>query len=110
MNGGSTSTDKITWTGEHPEYARATKSMYQGDGTFNHATSEANKPYAKKSDGSWDTPYDPDDWSSRWNKYPEIGVTKEHEGGYARRTQVFRIRAAYIYQQPSDGPSLNNSY
>ena len=111
MNGGSTSTDKITWTGEHPEYARATKSMYQGDGTFNHATSEANKPYAKKSDGSWDTPYDPDDWSSRWNKYPEIGVTKEHEGGYARRTQVFRIRAAYIYQKPSDrnAPSLDNT-
>lgn len=110
MNGGSTSKDAITWTGEHPDYARATKSMYQGNNQFSHATSEANKPYARNPDGSWDTPYNPEDWNNRWNDYPEIGVTREHEGGYASRKQVFRIRAAYIYQKPGGWsvPSLDN--
>ncbi len=98
--GGDDSPDNITWTGEHSEYARATKSMYKGNGTFSHATSEADKPYAKTESGEWDTPYT-----------GKMGVTQEHEGGYARRTQVFRIRAAYIYQKPSDrnAPSLDNT-
>ena len=110
-NGGSTSSDRITWTGEHWDYARATKSNYQGPGAdpeFDHATSEANKPYAKLPNGKWDTPYDPDDWE---RGYPAIGVTQEGEGGYAKRDKVFRIRAAYIPDSQVDGndPSLDNN-
>lgn len=109
-NGGSTSSDRITWTGEHSDYARATKSNYQGPGAdpeFDHATSEANKPYAKLPNGKWDTPYDPDEWGL---DYPEIGVTQEGEGGYAKRDKVFRIRAAYIPDSQVDrnDPSLDN--
>lgn len=110
-NGGSTSSDRITWTGEHSDYARATKSNYQGPGAnpeFDHATSEANKPYAKLPNGKWDTPYDPADWE---RGYPAIGVTQEGEGGYAKRDKVFRIRAAYIPDSQVDGndPSLDNN-
>lgn len=116
---GDTSADNITWTGEHGEYARATKSMLNEDGkTYSHADSEANKPYEKRADGSWDTPYDPDDWSSGWGQtYPSIGVTAEHEGGYANRDKIFRIRAAYILKVPTkendrdyDVPPIENTY
>ena len=108
-NSGETSTTNLTWTGEAKEYARATKSLYQGVNAkpqFSHATSEANKPYAKNANGSWDTPYKPEEWG---NKYPSIGVTEEGEGGFARRNKVFRIRAAYIKERPSNVPSLDNS-
>ena len=110
-NGGSTSSDRITWTGEHSDYARATKSNYQGPGAypeFDHATSEANKPYEKLPNGDWDTPYNPNDWG---RGYPAIGVTQEGEGGYAKRDKVFRIRAAYIPDSQVGGsdPSLDNS-
>lgn len=114
LNGGNTADDYITWTGEHPNYARATKANYQGtnpDGSekFDHATSEANKPYEKLPNGDWDTPYDPDDWG---RGYPAIGVTQEGEGGYAKRDKVFRIRAAYIPDSEVTGwgvPTLDNS-
>lgn len=94
----------VTWTGEHAEYARATKANYNSvTGKFDHATSEANKPYAKL-DGEWDTPYT-----------GEMGVSAEGEGGYARRNKVFRIRAAYIVEAPegqrgydSNPPSIDN--
>lgn len=103
-NGGNTTDGQITWTGEHENYARATKSMYQGNGTFKHAESEADKPYERDPSSStgWDTPL--------LSGEASIGVTAEHVGGYARRTQVFRIRAAYIYQKPSDrnAPDLDN--
>lgn len=44
-----------------------------------------------------------------------MGVSEEHEGGYARRNKVFRIRAAYIVGTPegdrNDGnpPTIDNS-
>lgn len=109
---GSTSAGNITWTGEHPDYARATRSMLQSDGSYNHATSEANKPYAKKPDGTWDTPYNPDDWNDYWNSYPSIEVTEEGEGGYASRDKEFRIRAVYIPDSQinvRNEPSTDNS-
>ena len=56
---GRSGADYITWTGEHVDYARATKSMLKSGDIFEHARSEADRPYAKKSDGTWDTPYDP---------------------------------------------------
>lgn len=93
-NGGST-TD-LTWTGEEPNYARAVKMNYapgtQGaDGNgYVHATSEADKPYAKDENEKWDTPYK-----------GTMGVSQEGEGGYARRNLVFRIRAAYIHEMPN---------
>lgn len=103
-NSGNGNTDYITWTGEHNEYARATKSLYQNSG-FIHATSEADKPYAKNENEEWDTPYT-----------GNISI-KEGEGGYARRNKVFRIRAAYIYKTPDgkDGydtnpPSIKYNY
>lgn len=117
MNTGLSDKDYITWTGEHPEYARATRSVYgwiadENKYGFTHATSEANKPYAKDDEGNWDTPYNPDDWGPG---YPQIGDPKiidpwqEGYGGYARRTQVFRIRAAYILERPNDNaPTLDN--
>lgn len=105
-NSGNDNTDYITWTGEHNEYARATKSLYQNSG-FIHATSEADKPYAKNENGEWDTPY---------TDTGNISIN-EGEGGYARRNKVFRIRAAYIYKTPDgkDGydtnpPSIKYNY
>ena len=106
--GGQTDRNNVTWTGEDEEYARATKSIYQNN-KFEHATSEANKPYAKLPNGNWDTPL-----QSYWGV--SIGVTQEGEGGYARRDKIFRIRAAYIPEAP-DGergydpnpPNLDNS-
>ena len=124
LNGGRTDANFITWTGEHPDYARATKANYQGtnpDGSekFDHATSEANKPYAKLPNGDWDTPYDPDWWnqnsSGGWwsDPYPAYGDIQEDGtiGGYAKRNQVFRIRAAYIPDSQIDRgePSVDNS-
>lgn len=103
-NFGNGNTDYITWTGEHNEYARATKSLYQNSG-FIHATSEADKPYAKNENGEWDTPYT-----------GNISIN-EGEGGYARRNKVFRIRAAYIYESPAgktgydtNPPSIEYNY
>lgn len=94
----------ITWTGEHNDYARATKILYKNS-KFIHAESEANKPYAKQSNGTWDTPYT-----------GTISIN-EGEGGYARRNKVFRIRAAYIYKTPKGNeeydsypPSIDNPY
>ena len=113
FNGGREDADHITWTGEHPDYARATKSNYQGPDAnpeFDHATSEANKPYAKLPNGEWDTPYDPEEWG---RGYPAIGVSQEGEGGYARRDKVFRIRAAYIPDSEigyGDEPVDNTEY
>lgn len=114
-NNGLSDSGNITWTGEHQNYARATKANYQGtnpDGSekFGHATSEANKPYAKLPNGDWDTPYDPDEWG---RSYPAIGVTQEGEGGYAKRDKVFRIRAAYIPDSEigvDDEPVDNTKY
>lgn len=116
INTGKTDASNITWTGEHPDYARATMSILQSDGSYEHATSEANKPYAKKSDGeTWDTPYNPDEWSDKWNKYPAIGDGNgewtEGKGGYAKRDKIFRIRAVYIpdSQIGRDDPSTDNT-
>lgn len=92
-NGGNEA--NLTWTGEEPNYARAVKMNYapgtQGvDGNgYVHATSEADKPYARDENGIWDTPYT-----------GIMGVSQEGEGGYARRNLVFRIRAAYIHEMP----------
>lgn len=103
-NYGNKDSEFITWTGEHNDYARATKILYKNS-KFIHAESEANKPYAKQSNGTWDTPY--------------IGIISinEGEGGYARRNKVFRIRAAYIYESPAgkagydiNPPSIEYNY
>lgn len=94
---------KLTWSGEHENYARAVKMNYapgtQGADAngYVHATSEADKPYAKDENGKWDTPYT-----------GTMGVSQEGEGGYARRNLVFRIRAAYIYEMP-DGIDTGHS-
>ena len=95
--------DKLTWSGEHENYARAVKMNYapgtQGADAngYVHATSEADKPYAKDENGKWDTPYT-----------GTMGVSQEGEGGYARRNLVFRIRAAYIHEMP-DGIDTDGS-
>ena len=117
--------NNYTSTGESEWYARATKSIYKGqnnngDEEFTHATSEANKPYAKNQDGSWDTWYD-----ETWRKNGDIIYIfdrednknlPEGEGGFARRNKIFRIRAAYIYEVPEQEtgarykvPSIDNS-
>ncbi|WP_276864485.1 fimbrial protein [Mediterranea massiliensis] len=96
--------NKLTWSGEHENYARAVKMNYapgtQGADAngYVHATSEADKPYAKDENGKWDTPY-----TGR-----TMGVSQEGEGGYARRNLVFRIRAAYIHEMP-DGMDTDGS-
>ena len=108
-NGGLTG-GNLTWTGEHSEYARATKANRgdynpsTGNYEFNHATSEADKPY-ERINGNWDTPYT-----------GQMGVSAEHEGGYARRNKIFRIRAAYIVETPdgqynydSNPPTISNA-
>ena len=44
----------------------------------------------------------------------QMGVSAEHEGGYARRNKIFRIRAAYIVDTPEKDrndptpPSIDN--
>lgn len=103
-NNGLSDSGNITWTGEHQNYARATKANYQGPGKdpeFEHARSEADRPYAKLDNGQWDTPYT-----------GMMAVSKEGEGGYAKRDKVFRIRAAYIPDSEVTGwgvPTLDNS-
>lgn len=112
----------ITNVGEDINYARATKSQLDDNGTsFTHATSEANKPYAKE-EGSWDTWYDPNDWwgnniNHTGANYPPYMFDEynnanlpEGQGGFARRNKIFRIRAAYIYSVPMNAPSINNTY
>lgn len=112
-NGYDLNKGNITWTGESEDYARATKSQLNDDGeTFSHAPSEANNPYARGTNGEWDTWYDPDDWEDLPNASdvpnpPAIGVTEEGQGGFANREKVFRIRAAYIYS--NDNATLDNS-
>lgn len=103
-NYGNEDSGFITWTGEHNDYARATKILYKNSG-FIHAESEANKPYAQNENGEWDTPY-----------IGKISIN-EGEGGYARRNKVFRIRAAYIYESPAgktgydtNPPSIEYNY
>lgn len=104
-NNGLSDSGNITWTGEHQNYARATKANYQGPGKdpeFEHARSEADRPYAKLDNGQWDTPYT-----------GMMAVSKEGEGGYAKRDKVFRIRAAYIPDSEigvGDEPVDNTKY
>lgn len=71
--------------GENPNYARATRIKYDPSDKeaidgYVHYPSDPDKPY---SDGL---------------------------GGFADRNEAFRIRAAYIYQVPSDGESVVESY
>ena len=107
-----------TWTGESKEYARATKAIpsgydEEGNQLFTFVKSEANWPYAKNvnTDTGWDTWYNPGSRDAdlfddeNWNTNNHI----EGEGGFARRTQIFRIRAAYILNPPRTAPSLDNS-
>lgn len=80
-------------TGENSHYARATMVTYDpsddeaNDEGYVHVQSSANEPYTGYlSGGEWKI------------------------GGHAARTQVFRIRAAYIYQVPRgyNVPGLDN--
>lgn len=82
-------------TGENSHYARATQVTYDPDDDeatsegFVHIQSSANETY-------------PQYWDSQKGEWKP--------GGHAPRTNVFRIRAAYIYQVP-DGrnvPDLDN--
>lgn len=105
MNGGDY-INKLTWSGEHEDYARAVKMNY-APGTpgadangYVHAASEADQPYAKDENGKWDTPY------AAYSA--QMGVSQEGEGGYAKRNLVFRIRAAYIHEMP-DGIDTDGS-
>lgn len=71
--------------GENPNYARATRIKYDPSDKeaidgYVHYPSDPDKPY---SDGL---------------------------GGFAKRNEAFRIRAAYIYKVPSDGGSVVESY
>lgn len=114
--------ENITSVGESTEYARATKSQLKANGTsFTHATSEANKPYAKDPSNptGWDTWYNPKEWQDinhgNLSDPPYIFDVPNNEdlpegiGGFARRNKVFRIRAAYIYDTPNRAPSINNT-
>lgn len=113
-SGSGWQSDKATWTGEDANYARATKVLpngYDTDGnlTYSFVHSEADWPYGKDSQGKWDTWYGGDLFGNTTN--PQIG-----DGGFARRTETFRIRAAYILEVPNRGtssisnvPSLNNT-
>lgn len=71
--------------GENVKYARATRIKYDPSDKeaidgYVHYPSDPDKPY---SDGL---------------------------GGFAKRNEAFRIRAAYIYQVPKDGGSVEESY
>lgn len=71
--------------GENTQYARATRIKYDPSDKeaidgYVHYPSDPDKPY---SDGL---------------------------GGFAKRNEAFRIRAAYIYQVPKDGGSVKESY
>lgn len=72
--------------GENPDYARATRIKYDP------SNNEAVNGYVHyRSNPDW--PYSTDD-------------TAEDLGGHAKRSEEFRIRAAYIYQIPDDGPAV----
>ena len=125
---GSTNADfrNPTSTGESTDYARATKSVYQNDnGTwrYSHATSEANKPYDKDPSNTdsngWDTWFEDGTngiyMFDEWNNEDLPDGDHGGWGGFARRSKVFRIRAAYIYQVPEkenrndyDVPGIDN--
>lgn len=71
--------------GENTQYARATRIKYDPSDKeaidgYVHYPSDPDKPY---SDGL---------------------------GGFAKRNEAFRIRAAYIYEVPNDGGSVEESY
>ena len=77
--------------GENTQYARATRIKY--DPFDDEANSDGYVHYPSNPD--W--PYNPDDNAYRL-------------GGHANRNEAFRIRAAYIYEVPSDGGSVVESY
>ena len=74
-------------SGENPEYARATRIKYEpnndeaNDAGFVHYRSNPDYPY------DYDTSTNP---------------SKKGLGGHAKRSEEFRIRAAYIYKEPYD--------
>lgn len=78
-------------SGENTQYARATRIKY--DPLDHEANSDGYVHYPSNPD--W--PYSPDDNADRL-------------GGHAERNKAFRIRAAYIYQVPTDGGSVKESY
>lgn len=82
-NPGSSGTNNTTDIGESPYYARATITEYNpANRTYQHIQSAADWPYDQN-----DTP-----WQG----------TISGQGGYARRGKIFRIRAAYIYEAPTN--------
>lgn len=116
-----------TATGESKYYARATKSVYQrqtdGSYGFTHATSEANKPYDKDpgntDSNGWDTWFEDGDGGIRIFDNANNGNLPDGDhggmGGFARRSRIFRIRAAYVPVAPDkerraryDVPSISN--
>ena len=110
-----------SWSGESHTYARATK-VVDINANDKYATSEANKPFGKDPNsripGNWDTwlyPRDPQNYSDT-RDYPNIFDQANYarlpsieedpvngwQGGFARRTEVLRIRAAYIVSSPDN--------
>ena len=79
-------------SGENPEYARATRIKYEpnndeaNDAGFVHYRSNPDYPY------DYDTSTNP---------------SKQGLGGHAKRSEEFRIRAAYIYKEPYDSYTVS---
>lgn len=88
-----------TTAGEHTQFARATRVKYdpndkEQQNGYVHYHSEADYPYNK----------DEVPWTDK------LGYSYYYKGygGYAKRTNVFRIRAAYIYESPDWSKDLDN--
>lgn len=81
-------------TGENTHFARATNSQYRSlSNTFEHARSETDYPYNARY---------PEYISEYPNGYPRTG-------GFAKRTEVFRIHAMYVRESPDTQEApLNN--
>lgn len=87
-----------TTAGENIDFARATRVKYEPSDPeadkqtgYVHYHSEADYPYDKT-----EIP-----WELKGNRYKGYG-------GYAKRDNVFRIRAAYIYKSPDSKKGLDN--
>lgn len=100
---GIPSVDHGSDTGEHPNYARATKIAYEG-GKYVHVNSQSDWPYNDSypdyangySDRYWEESY----WGGgSWHTATHQGPYPR-TGGYALRKEQFRIRAIYIDKAP----------
>ena len=111
-----------SWSGESHTYARATK-VLDINATDKYATSEANKPFGKVDYdngilGRWDTWLNPRETGiyifddRNYANLPSIeeDPVNGRQGGFARRTEVLRIRAAYIVESPNNRVAPLDNY